>query len=214
MKWLSNRILWGIILIIGGFLFLIEAITDIQLGGLFWSVVFGLIAIAFFSLFFANRAQWWPLIPGVIFADLALVSLVNVLFPSFQDTLGGALFLAGLGLMFWVVYIINRTQWWAIIPGGVLITLAGVAAITSFTSDDTEVAGVFFLGLGLTFFLLGILPAKQGDMRWAFIPAAVLFFIGVAISIVTVSVLNFVWPILLILVGIYIIYASFKPRRV
>ena len=213
MKWLTNRILWGVILIVGGILFLIEAITDIQLGGLFWAAVFGMVAFAFLGVYLGNRTHWWALIPGIIFADLALVSLVNVLFPSLDDTLGGALFLGGLGLTFWLIYIVNRSQWWAMIPGGVLVTLAVVAGASSFTSSDEEMAGVFFLGLGITSALVGALPSGGVDMRWAYIPAAVLFLIGVGISIATVSVMNYVWPVALILVGIYIVYLATRPHR-
>ena len=37
------------------------------------------------------------------------------------------MFLGTIGLSFWVIYLTRRDFWWAVIPGGALMTLALVA---------------------------------------------------------------------------------------
>jgi len=93
--------------------------------------------------------------------------------PDVPETLGGVLFLAAIGLAFWVIYFTKRELWWAVIPGGAMFTLALVAGLES-VFEGAEMGGVFFLGLGLTFVLLYFVPTPQGRMKWALIPAAVL----------------------------------------
>jgi len=116
------------------------------------------------------------------------------------------LFLGCIGLAFWLVYLRRQDYWWAIIPGGVLLTLAAVAGLDNIL-DWSEV--IFFLGLAGTFALVGILP-KQQDTRWAFIPAAVLAVLGVALFDPFKSVMIMIWPVALIALGVYILYRNWK----
>jgi hypothetical protein len=57
---------------------------------------------------------------------------------------GRALFLAALSLAFWAVYLTRREQWWAIIPGGALATLALVAALDTIKLP-IDTGGIFLL---------------------------------------------------------------------
>jgi len=50
-------------------------------------------------------------------------------------------------------------------------------------------------------------------MKWALIPAAVLLIIGLLIAAATASLLNYLWPVALILVGLYVIVRVLLPRR-
>jgi len=212
MKWITSRILWGSLLILGGILFLLDSLEILKVGGLFWAAVFGLGGLFFVSIFLNNRANWWALIPAVILLDIALMITLGILVPGFEGNWGGALFLAGIGLTFWVVYLIDHGQWWAIIPGGVLLTLAIVAGISTM-GEGLETGGVFFLGIGITFGLLGILPTGGAHLQWAFIPAAVLILMGVVLAATAYSFLNYLWPILLIIGGLYLIYLTTRSKR-
>jgi hypothetical protein len=62
MRWLESRILWGIVFIVGGVLFLLQNLGILWLGNLFWIVLLGLGSLFFLSFFLQNRANWWALI--------------------------------------------------------------------------------------------------------------------------------------------------------
>lgn len=208
MKWLESRVFWGLLLILGGALFLLENLGVWRVGNLFWAVLLVLGGIYFLTVYFANRINWWALIPGIVLLDLALTILLGLVAPSFERVWGGPLFLAGIGLSFWLVYFVNRNFWWAIIPGGVLFTLAVVAGLES-TNSGWQTGGIFFLGLGLTFAILGVLPTyrmeEEPRLRWAFIPATILVLMGVLLSAAAGGSANIIWPVALILVGTFLV---------
>lgn len=216
MKWLESRVLWGLLLILGGGLFLLQNLNVLHVGNLFWVIVFGLIGLYILSIYFTNRANWWALIPGIIFIDLAFIVAVGLILPGDDNAWIGSLFLAGIGLAFWAVYLNNRSFWWAIIPGGVLFTLAIVAGISD-ASPGLDSGGIFFLGLGATFALVALLPAGEGgqsrSLRWALIPALALVVMGLLLSAASVSLINYIWPALLILGGAYLVYLTMSSRR-
>jgi hypothetical protein len=119
----------------------------------------------------------------------------------------GAVFLGCIGLAFWLVYLRRQDQWWAIIPGGVLLTLSLVAGL-DFLSGWSDV--LFFLGMGLTFSLVALLPHKSYNTRWAFIPAGVLFALGILQAAPIQAVFNYIWPVILVGLGIYILVRNWK----
>ncbi len=216
MRWLGSRVLWGLLLILGGILYLLQNLNIVHAGDLFWAVVLLLIGVVFLVTFLNNRADWWALIPGIILTFLGILVLLNLVVPGFSGSWIGPLFLAGIGLAFWAVYLNNHGFWWAIIPGGALLTLAVVAGLSD-TVPGMETGGIFFLGLGVTFALLSVLPSGTGPenrpLRWALIPAAVLAGIGLIIMAETASLINYIWPALLILGGIYLVYLTVRTRR-
>lgn len=217
MKWLESRVLWGSIFILGGILFLLQNLNLLHVGDLFWVILFGLIGVYILSIYFMNHANWWALIPGIVLIDLAAVVALNLILPGSNNFWSGSLFLGGIGLAFWLVYLNNRSFWWAIIPGGVLFTLALVAAVAGIV-PGLETGGIFFLGLGATFALVAALPTGEGvqprSLRWAFIPAVVLVIMGLLISAASSSIINYIWPVVLILGGIYLVYITLISRRV
>jgi hypothetical protein len=203
MKFLGSRNFWGVIFIVGGVLFLLQQINVLRGGDLFWGLMFGFVGAFFLSAFWGNRSQWWFIVPGMLFFGLAAGMFSQALLPSkTADILSGIFILGALGVSFWLIYLMKRGNWWAIIPGGVMITLAIVSGLdTAYPDKDT--GGVFLIGLGLTFALLALLPGLH--MRWAYIPAFVLFVIGCVSLAGEFSAVNYVWPALLILVGVYVL---------
>jgi hypothetical protein len=206
MKRLDWRIIIGSVFILGGVVALLEKLGVIPQGiNIFWGMVWTAAALAFLYVFVTNmRTQWWTAIPGFTLLGMGLAAFL----PN-ESGLEGLAFLGGIGLAFWAVYLANRASWWAIIPGGVMVTLG----LTAFAADKLgtvlDSGGVFFLGLGLTFLLVGLL-AKQ---NWAYIPATVLFILGVAIGLQFQSVLDFVWIGLLFLAGIVMVVFSLRRKE-
>jgi hypothetical protein len=212
MRWLASRVFWGILLIAGGIIFLLQNLNLIAFGDLFWTVAFGLVGLAFLSVFLSDRRQWWALIPALVLFAIGAVILIDFAFPAVSGQLVGLIFLGGIGLSFILVYLVNRENWWAIIPGGVMLTLA-VVTLVSNTASGFDTGGIFFLGIGLTFAVLGILPTQQGQLRWAFIPATVLILMGLILMAAFSSLVNYIWPVVIILVGLYLIFRTWMRSR-
>ena len=208
LKKFDFRIIWGGLLIFAGGLFLIQEIGLIpNAWGLIWAALFGAMGVVFLLSYFSDRSQWWPLIPGFVLLSLGFLILFDTLFPGNSWT--GAVFLGGIGLAFWFIYLLNMDNWWAMIPGGVMMTLAVVAGIDPYVKGDLS-GGIFMLGTGLTFVFVGLIPTPHGRMSWAFIPALVLLLIGIFLVIPTLSILKYVWPVLLIIVGGYFMVRNLR----
>ena len=202
----------AILLIIVGILLLLQNFGI--LGGvvaLIWSLIFAAGGLIFLYMFLTNRANWWAIIPGFTLLGLAALITLDQFLPRVGDALGGTIFLGGIGLAFWVIYFLNREHWWAVIPGGVMFTVALIAGLDA-VFEGAETGGVLFLGLGLTFGLLSLLPTPQGRMRWALIPAAVLLVMGLLITAAATGILEYLWPAALIVVGLYLLFRMFRHR--
>ncbi len=102
----------------------------------------------------------------VVLGVLALVATVSL------DLLAGGAFLAFGALGFWLHYSTPRrgSAPWALIPAGVLATLALVATISSVFPRWNS--GAFFtLGMTAVFTIVYLLPKERGGGRWALWPA-------------------------------------------
>ncbi len=213
MKRTDGSLLIGAFLIVVGVLALLQTFGFLtSVADLLWAGIFATGGIGFVLLFLRGPALWWAVIPG--FALLGIASLIGIsaLFPAFAGGWLGGMFLGWLSLSFWVVYAVRREFWWAIIPGGVLATLAVIASLsTLFPAFDA--GSIFFLGLALTFGLLYVVPTPQGRMTWPLIPAAVMLVMAVVVMTSTLAVTNIIWPSALILVGLFLLYRAFRPAR-
>ena len=212
MKLLSSRLFWGLVLVIGGILLLLDTFGIFKGGALFWTIVSGVAGLLFLSLYVTNHDNWWALIPGIIFLALSATIGLNSFLPGFSDTnLGGTVILGGIALSFLLVYLADRGNWWAIIPAGVMTTIAIVAVLDSNTSNVAS-GGIFFLGLGITFALVAVLPTSVGQMRWAWIPAVILGIMGVLILIAEENLINYIWPSAIILAGLLLVIRSLRRK--
>ena len=212
-----SRLLWGLLLVGLGALLLLQNLNLIPMQnfvwGVLWAGAFGVAGIVFLVMFLQDRRQWWAVIPGLTLLGIGLIIALSVLFPQGVGGWIGGVFLGMIGLAFWIVYFTNREYWWAIIPGGTLVTLGLVAGATSIWGG-VELGGLFFAGLGLTFLLVAILPTPQGQMKWAYIPAVVLLAMGALIWLAATSLLQYLWPLALIVAGGYLLWRAYGKRRI
>ncbi|MHB1413903.1 MAG: hypothetical protein ACYC1C_01530 [Chloroflexota bacterium] len=209
MKWLDTRVAWGILLIFLGVVFLLQTLgvipTDMPV---LWVIIFGLAGLGFIYVFLANIAKsWWAIIPGFTLLGVATLVGLGTYAPRTAELWGGTIFLGALGLSFWIVYLVQLKNWWAIIPGGVLLTLGAVAALGQMF-DGVETGGAFFLGLGLTFLLLYVLPTNGRNTRWALIPAGVLIVMGGFMTVVAADMLGYILAVVMIVAGAYLLFRS------
>ncbi|NTU64493.1 MAG: hypothetical protein HGB05_14115 [Chloroflexi bacterium] len=77
-----------------------------------------------------------------------------------------------LGLIFLFTFLADRQQWWALIPGCILLGVAAliVNAENEFITDQ-QASGLFLFSVGLPFLLIYVVDRR---MWWALIPGGVL----------------------------------------
>ncbi len=92
-----------------------------------------------------------------------------------------------------------------------MLTLALISGIDAFLPGLDLEGTILFLGMGLTFFVVGLIPTPGGQMRWAFIPAAILTVMGFLILAIENESGAIFAAAALILVGVYQIYRSLRP---
>ncbi|MBX3001616.1 MAG: hypothetical protein KF893_24045 [Caldilineaceae bacterium] len=213
------RLLWGGLLIIAGLLFLVQNLgwfdflgfVPRALWSLIWAGIFGAAGMAFLAgLVLTGRRNWWMAIPGFTLLGLSGTIVASDILPFIPFE--GSIFLGSIGLGFLTVYVMNRDMWWAVIPGGVLGTLALVAAVDEFNVGDLSGA-IFFLGLGLTFGLVAMLPTPKGRMTWALIPAGVMLVMSMVVLTSAYGLFNLLWPLILVGVGALILFRNLIQGR-
>lgn len=206
MKRNNFRLLAGGALVLMGLLVLLEEMGIIPSVNWFWAAIFIFGGIAFLIVFARNRSRWWALIPGMTLAGVG----VTMLLPEPLSYLGGAITLGAVGLSFWFIYFSGHENWWAIIPGGALLTLAAISLATP-SLPEVVLGAILFFGLSLTFFFVAVLPNPYGRMTWAFIPSGILLvFALLALSARFQQYAVYVWPLILIGAGVYILFLYFR----
>jgi hypothetical protein len=203
-RW-NARVWVGVGLVVFGLLSLVERFGFLRgVTSLIWGAL--LLAAGLFFLYrFVNnnRSEWWAAIPGFALLGLGLSSLSSVFLSGWS----GFLFLGMLGLGFFVVYLSRREFWWAIIPGGVFVTLAGITMLSD-VYRVSDSGGLVLVGFGLTFILVAVVASLQ----WAWIPGLILVVIGALIGTPFIGSMNLLWPAALIVGGLLLIF-QFVRRR-
>lgn len=216
MKDATGRIFLGLGLILVGGLFLVQQIFHfpIDVAPVIIAVIFALAGLAFIYVLTKSKENWWAAIPGFVLFGLGALIGSSQFFPMFTNHFGGSLFLAFMGLGFLVVLLIRPEHWWAVIPAGVLFTLALVAGIASFT-DGFAAGASFFIGLGITFGVVGLMPIGRNE-KWPWIPAAICLVFGSLLFMgsdsIAHSFFGYFWPAVLLLGGGYLIVRSLTKK--
>ncbi len=192
------------------FLALATLLSDMANGAWVGSVALLMMALCFLAVFLNKRTRIWALPVAYIFAVLSVAPLTSSLGRD-ADYFGPVLLLA-IALPFFVLYWRSTARWWAIIPAGVLTTLAVVAAlaisnvINSQTQDGYGIA-VMMVGLAATFAVVGWRHAKP----WAKTVTVVLLAIAVA-AIVFVNQSQVIGALAVIVLGGYLLFTGLRPR--
>jgi hypothetical protein len=161
-------------------------------GGFLGAILFG--AAAYFAYLqgrHTGRLLWqaaaFPL------AGLAIASVA-------PGNLGGFAFLGSIGAAFWLAWRDDARRWWALIPAGVLASLAVTALVDGATRGAAAGGFVFLGGLALTFFALTRLP--QHAQSWAIFPAGALAVLAV-LALTTSG--GWIVPLVLIAAGAWML---------
>jgi uncharacterized BrkB/YihY/UPF0761 family membrane protein len=98
MRRVGGRIILGTLLIAAGVLSLLQNLTGIQVGGLFWSLLFGIAGVVFLYVWLTHRSDnWWDVIPGIVLLSLAMLIALDQLAPTVGGDWGGVIFFGGVG---------------------------------------------------------------------------------------------------------------------
>ncbi len=184
----NNNLIGSILIAVGALAILGNLGIFGDMTNLLFAAGMGLGGMYLIRQYLKYRQQLWASIVGFTMLGLALASITG--------TMSGFYFFAMLGLGFIMIYRKESRHWWAVIPGGVLWTLATVAASEAIF-PRWDPAALFFAGLAATFGYL----FKHGK-SWAIYPAIVLFIM---------AFLNFsfsggwIVPALLIAAGLYVV---------
>jgi hypothetical protein len=203
MKRFDPRMVIGFVLLIAGGLALAQTMGFLRHASeVFWGGLFLALGLVFLTL--VPGGHWWGVFPGFTLAAVGVL----ILLPDSMKDIGGAVVLGGIGVAFWIAYLTSRVErWWAIIPAGVLTTLAFVTLVAE-RVGGFETAGVFFLGLAFTFLLVAWLVG----MRWAYWPALGLLVMGLLGIASLLEYTNYIWGVILLAAGAVLLFRYFLNR--
>ena len=209
------RSLFGLLLILGGVLLILQQYNYLQ--GEWSDAVFaglwGLGALYFYDMFRRDRAQWWLGMVALILSGIAVNHVLDLFFPPLGEVIGGAFFLAAIGVGFLIAYRRNAANWWAVIPAGVMFTLAAISVVDDLSTNlPFETGGLLFIGIGLTFLFLTQIRIEGERLTWAIFPALPLLVLGLFVGLGRVASWNYIWPALLIVLGAYFLIDALRKR--
>lgn len=202
-----SLLLWAAALILAGVLLLVfnlgllnryEPLAQyIVAGGL------ALVGVAILIGYLVQRINYWRLMPGWTLLALAAMVYLSTLPAVPRPYLASVIFI-GLALAFATVYLVDRVEhWWAILPGGFMLVLAGVIALTVHVTRTEVLGAALFVGMGLVFFLVYLLAGPRRHW-WALIPGGVLVLFGLIVYSVDNELQNAIlrwWPASLLVIG-------------
>ena len=205
---MNRRLFLGIFFLFVGLAALFSNLGYISLEKYFWPALLAGGGLIFLFFFLASKSNWWAAIPGCILLSIGLTSALPWIAPGLEARMGGPMVLAGISLGFWLVYLRTPGNWWAIIPAGVMLSVASMTLIS--TASGLETAGIFFIGLGLTFALVALLPGASLRMGWPWIPAGILLLMGFLFISSASRLASLVLPGAMILGGIVLVFRAFR----
>jgi hypothetical protein len=215
MKGLSWRFLVGGVLVLFGTLALLHSFVVVDYEGIWWGTFFGLIfgvtGAGFMMVLFQNRTtNWWAVIPGMTLIGLGALMVLAVLNVK-PDELLPAILMGCIGASFWIVYLLDRARWWAIIPGGAVLS---IAIMLLFAQNGSWPAVILFGGLAMSFGLVAITARPPERSRaWAWYPAVALVVLATIVVITAGPLPGIIWPIVLIGAGLVLVAWTLVGKR-
>lgn len=170
------NILWGVILILAGLLFLAQNYGYVpELSVQVWMVIFSVVSLLFFASYFLSGVENWGwLFPATIFGALAItLALAEV---DYNESAIGAPILISVAIPFVVAYILDRQKnRWALIPTWVLLVISLITIVADRVEGEA-IGSLVLFAVALPF--LVIFGTNREKYRWALIPGAIIAGVG------------------------------------
>jgi hypothetical protein len=173
----KSSLFWGLLLILGGGVALAQQFGYLdQLPESAWMWVFALISlVALVTYITSGLKEWGWLFPAGVFGGLA-VTIALATNNVDSAAVGSPLFF-GLLIPFVAAYLTDRARnWWALIPGGVMLFLA----LTTLTVDSIGgewIGSLFLFLIGLSFFVVYM---NDRTRTWALLVAYIMGVLSIA----------------------------------
>jgi len=200
----KHALVWGGLLILFGVLSLLGVYIDINRW--VWVIVLLLAGLSILALFLADRREEWMLIPSYV-----LLAIAGLIFFSETYIMAGVFVpfyvLAAIGLPFLIVFLRDREQWWALIPAYVLFAVGLMVVLLDMRIlVDMLTPAYIMFAIAIPFF---VVFARNSKNWWALIPGGIMAIIGFSFMIAE-SAVQYVTPVVLIVVGVWIILWQFR----
>ncbi|MCW5876358.1 MAG: hypothetical protein KIS85_05680 [Anaerolineales bacterium] len=208
------RTIFGVLLIAGGLLMALQQLGYLggQWGDALFAGIWALGALYFFDRSRSENNPWFGFI-ALILGGLAASNLLDLFIAPIGEALGGAIFLGAIGAAFVLVYRREPNNWWALIPAGVMFSLASISLLNDLRLDlPFDTGGLLFIGIGLTFLLISRLRSAGEGLGWAVFPAIALLLFGLFVAFDAALPWNYVWPALLILAGAFSLLQAMRKN--
>lgn len=176
-----TNLIWGVVLIALGLLFLLENAGLLPEFGLsVWAVLFGGASLLFLVVYALNGWRSWGLLfPATILGAVALV--IWLVQRGTEGAFLGSIVLWAVSLPFWVAFLANRkTNWWALIPGWATAVI-GLVLLGADILPGEVIGGLVLLSIGVPFLVVYL---ANRENWWALIPAGILSGMGVVLLLV------------------------------
>jgi len=120
------------------------------------------IGFPFLYVFVRDRRHWWALIPAyVMFAVSGIITLAHY---NLHGGIIGSYVMFAIAFPFFIVYLLNRTNWWALIPAGILSVIGAGIMVASFQF----ILPIVLIGVGVA--ILFIQFGRKGHSTQAELP--------------------------------------------
>ncbi len=151
--YLTDRSDWGLLIpayvlwAVAGLIALIE--LNVLQGETIATYVLSAIALPFLVVYVRKR-EWWALIPAYVLLVVGgMVWLIGA--RILTDLLIPAYVLFAIALPFLLVYARNPSEWWSLIPGGILSTIGLIFLIAESSAQFVGPAALILVGAWIMF---------------------------------------------------------------
>jgi hypothetical protein len=210
----KQGLVWGGLLILFGSVGLIDNYMDLSVWA--WVIILALGGAGVFAVYLTERSEWGLLIPTyVMWVVAVLVAFIEL--DMLRDAFVAPFVLTAVALPFFVAFLRNRQQWGFLIPAYVLWAVGLMVWLRDQgVLSDRLVPSYVMFTIAIPFFAV---YSRHPRQWWPLIPGSILTVIGLAFLIAE-SMLPYIVPIILILVGIGVLLhqanqpdASIKPPK-